>query len=251
MGGQQQRGVCAQEVTAGRAGTARTGVSPPQEAADSSSPPMKSFSKQTSTKILQSPQLQSKPRTPRKGEKLWRASGESRAGKWQLEFGKKGAWPGWGALLQPSRGLFPPRTAPVSLQCPQSLQDSSWSSLQLPQHNFSTKAKLHIFTISAVFCDTSTGDAQLSPQHTVQAWRRRGQSILKASRVLVAGPRRVFLSPRAVPAAGAQALRCQLSMHTACTPLPCSEALFWQLGLASQHLGSWVALSSADSHRFP
>lgn len=171
---------------------------------------MKSFSKLTSTKTPQSPELQSKPRAPRKWEQLWGASGESRAGKWEPEFGRKGAWPGWRALLQtvhqPSRGLFPPRTGPVSLQCPQSHPAPAGQqllNLQLSQSSdfFSMKAKLHIFTISAVFCDTSTGDAQLSLQHTVQGWRRRGQSILKASRVLLAGPSWAFLSPRAIPAA--------------------------------------------------
>lgn len=70
------------------------------------------------------------------------------------------------------------------------------------------KAKLHIFAISADFCDTSTGAAQLSPQHTVQRWRsrRREQSILKASRVSLTGPRWAFLSHRPVPAASGQQL---------------------------------------------
>lgn len=113
-------------------------------------------------------------------------------------------------MHQPSRGLFP-HPEQVSLQCPQSHSAPAGQQLvqlQLPQSSnlFSMKARLHIFTISAVFCDTSTGDAQLSPQHTLQGWRRRGQSILKASRVLLAGLSRVFLFHRAVPAASGQQL---------------------------------------------
>lgn len=109
------------------------------------------------------------------------------------------------------RTLPPPRTGPVSLQCPQS---HSAPAGQLPAgptsaltiQLYSMQAKLHIFTISAVLCDTSTGDAQLSLQHTVQGWKRRGQSILKASKVLLAGPSRVFLPHRPVPAAPGQQL---------------------------------------------
>lgn len=132
-------------------------------------------------------------------------------------------------MHEPSRGLFPHPEQVLSAcnvhRVTLLLQDNSWSSLQLSQSIdfFSMKTKLHIFTISTVFCDTSTGDAQLILQHPVQGWRRRGQSILKASRVLLAGPSWVFLSHSPVPAAQdsscprAGAVRCQLFMHTACT----------------------------------
>lgn len=165
-------------------------------------PPVKSFSTQTSTKIPQSPQLQSKPRGARKWEQLWEVGkaglggGSLSLGEWLVSFVSDHA-----STLQ--RALPPPRAGPVSLQCPQSHSapaGQQLGQLQLPQSSnlFSMKARLHIFTISAVLCDSSAGDAQLSPQHTVQGWRRRGQSILKASRVLLAGLSRVFV-PQSCP----------------------------------------------------
>lgn len=153
-------------------------------------------------------------------------------------------------MHEPSRGLFPHPEQVLSAcnihRVILLLQDNSWSNLQLSQDSnvFSMKTKLHIFTISAVFCDTSTGDAQLSLQHPVQGWRRRGQSILKASRVFLSGPRRAFLSHSPVPAAQDSSCPCTQPAP----PVPCTEALFWQLELAfSQHWGSLVTLRARQT----
>lgn len=68
---------CAQGVTAERAGAQGQRLSKDRgckglrEQLIAAPPPVKSFSKQTSTKIPESPQLQSKPRGPRKWEQLW------------------------------------------------------------------------------------------------------------------------------------------------------------------------------------
>lgn len=121
-----------------------------------------------------------------------------------------------------------------------------------PAASSDSKAKLHIFAISADLCNTVYNKRDLKRpdhrlQHILQEWRSRGKEkcIVKAFRVLLIGQSKVFLSHRQsfqshnAVCIWPQKVRHprQASMHTTCiTRCLQRNPFFWQLELDSfQH----------------